>query len=83
MPTYTMLEISWDQLEWSDELKLLLASDRRRVIDVRTCGTHIYAWVDALRSVNSREAWLNAARKLEFSPSLVSLAQWAAGRASV
>jgi hypothetical protein len=79
MPTYTLLEISWDQLEWSDVLKLLQASARASSIDVRRCGTHIYASVDALRSGNSREAWLKAARKLEFSPSFVALAEWAAG----
>lgn len=44
------------------------------------CGTEIFASVDALRSASSREAWLNAARKLEFSPSFVSLAEWAAAK---
>jgi hypothetical protein len=72
--------MSWDQLEWSDVLKLLQASDRRSILDVRRCGTDIFASVDALRSVKSREAWLNAARKLEFSPSFVALAEWAAGK---
>ncbi|WP_457090582.1 hypothetical protein [Microvirga sp. P5_D2] len=80
MPTYTVLEISWDQLEWSDVLKLLQVSERWSAIDVQRSGSHIYASVDALRSANSREAWLNAARKLEFSPSFVSLAEWAAGK---
>ena len=56
MPTYTLLEISWDQLEWSDVLKLLQASDRRSIIDVRRCGTEIFAPVDALRFAKSREA---------------------------
>jgi hypothetical protein len=79
MPTYTLLEISWDQLEWSDVLMLLQASDRESIIDVRRCGNEIFASVHALRSVNSREAWLKAARKLEFSPSFVALAEWAAG----
>jgi hypothetical protein len=80
MPTYTMLEISWDQLEWTDVLKLLQTAGRWSSIDVRRSGTHIFASVHALRFASSRETWLSEAKRLEFSSSLVSLAEWAAGK---
>jgi len=75
MPIYTMLKISWGQLEWSDFHELLQPSDQWSVIDVRRCGPNICTSVDALRSASSREAWLNAARRVEFPLSLVALAE--------
>jgi hypothetical protein len=78
MTTYIVLEISWDQIEWNDVLKLLQVSGCRNMIEVFRSGARIFASTHALRFGDSRDAWLSDAQRLQLSTSFIALAEWAA-----